>query len=57
VEDISDGVVIFVFEVFSVKQMTANRPSPPEETKIINLPLFLVTLPMTAKSQEMIRLS
>jgi hypothetical protein len=31
--------------------MTTTRRSPPEETKIITLPLFLVTLPKTPKSQ------
>jgi hypothetical protein len=51
-EDISDG-----FDVVSIKQMTATGRSPPEESKTINLPLFLVTLPRTAKSQEMFRLS
>jgi hypothetical protein len=45
------------FDVVSVKQMTASRPSPPEESKTINLPLFLVTLPRTAKSQEIFHLS
>jgi hypothetical protein len=51
-EDISDGVVSLGFDVVSVKQMTVNRRSPPEESKIINLALFLVTLLRTAKSQE-----
>jgi hypothetical protein len=56
-EDISDGRVSLGFDDVSVKQMTANRRSPPEELKIINLPLFLITLPRTAKSQEIFRLS
>jgi hypothetical protein len=56
-EDISDGLVSLGFDVVSVKQMTATRRSPPEESKIIYLPLFLVTLPRTAKSQEIFRLS
>jgi hypothetical protein len=56
-EDISDVLVSLGFDVVSVKQMTANRHSPPEESKIINLPLFLVTLSRTAKSQEIFRLS
>jgi hypothetical protein len=55
-EDISDGLVSLGFDV-SVKQMTSTRRSPPEESKIINLPLFLVTLPRTAKSQQIFRLS
>jgi hypothetical protein len=36
--------------------MTTTRRSTPEETKVITLPLFLVTLPRTPKSQEIIRL-
>jgi hypothetical protein len=55
-KNISDGVVSLGFDVVSVKQMTATRQSPPEESKIINLALFLVTLPRTAKSQEIFRL-
>jgi hypothetical protein len=54
-EDISDGLVSLVFDVFSVKQMTTTRRSPPEESKVIILRLFLVTLPRTAKSQEIFR--
>jgi hypothetical protein len=50
-EDISDGLVSLGFDVVSVKQMTTSR-SPPEESKVITLPLSLVTLPRTAKSQE-----
>jgi hypothetical protein len=49
-EDISDGLVSLGFDVVSVQQMIATRRSPPEEYRIINLPLFLVTLPRTAKS-------
>jgi hypothetical protein len=56
-EDISDGLVSPGLDVVSVKQMTATRPKPPEESKLINLPLFLVTLQRTAKSQENFRLS
>jgi hypothetical protein len=50
-EDISDGLVSIRFDVISVKQMTATSRSPPEGSKPINLPLFLITLPRTAKSQ------
>jgi hypothetical protein len=39
-EDISDGLVSLVFDVVSIKQMTATRRSPLEESKIINLPCF-----------------
>jgi hypothetical protein len=42
-EDISDGLVSLGFDVLSVKQMTATRRSPPQKSKFINLPLFLVT--------------
>jgi hypothetical protein len=53
-EDISHGLVSFGFEVIRVKQMTATRRSPPEEQNIINLLIFLITLPRTATSQEII---
>jgi hypothetical protein len=36
-EDISVTLVSLDFDVVSVKQMTATRRSPPEESKIINL--------------------
>jgi hypothetical protein len=49
--DISDGLVSLGFDVISVKQMTATCRSPPEGQKTMNLPLFLITLPRTAKSQ------
>jgi hypothetical protein len=55
-EDISDGLVSLVFDVVSAKQMTTTRRSSPEDPKISNLPLFLVTLPRTTKSQEIFRL-
>jgi hypothetical protein len=50
-EDISDGLVNLGFEVVTVKQMTNTSRSPPEKSNVINLPLFLVTLPGTSKSQ------
>jgi hypothetical protein len=43
-EDISDGLVSLGFDVVSVKQMIATHRSPTEESKFINLPLYLVTL-------------
>jgi hypothetical protein len=55
--DICDGLVSLGFDVISVKQMTTTRRSPPEDPKTLNLPLFLVTLPRTAKSQEIFKLS
>jgi hypothetical protein len=54
-KDISDRLVSLGFDVVSVKQMTTRR-SPPEESKVTSLPLILVTLPRTAKSQEIFRL-
>jgi hypothetical protein len=55
-EDQSDGLVSLYFVVISVKQMTATRRSSLEEPKIINLPLFVITLPRPTKSQEIFRL-
>jgi hypothetical protein len=55
-EDICDGLVSLGFDVVNVKQMTTTRRSPPEVPKISNLPLFLVTLPRTAKSQQIFQL-
>ncbi|PNF22596.1 hypothetical protein B7P43_G12673 [Cryptotermes secundus] len=55
-EDISDGLVSLVFDDISVKQMTSRRP-PPEGTDNIYLPLFLITLHRTEKSQEVFRLT
>jgi hypothetical protein len=51
-ENISDGLVSLGFDVISVKQMTTTRRSPSEGSTTINMPLFLITLPRTAKSQE-----
>jgi hypothetical protein len=53
---ICDGLMSLGFDVITVKQMTATSRSPPEGSKTINLPLFLITLPRTAKSQEDFRL-
>jgi hypothetical protein len=47
--DISDGLVSLGFDVVSVKQMTTTRRLPPEESKAINLPFFLVILPRNEK--------
>jgi hypothetical protein len=51
-EDITDGLVSLGFDVVTVKQIITTRRCLPEESKIINLPPFLVTLPRTAKSEE-----
>jgi hypothetical protein len=40
-----------------VKQMTANRPLPEGDSHTINLPLFLVTLTKSTKSQEIFKLN
>jgi hypothetical protein len=55
-EDICDALVSLRFDVVSVKQMTTTRRSPPEEPKVTNLPLFLVTLPRADKSQKIFHL-
>jgi hypothetical protein len=57
-EDISDRLVSLGFDVISVKQMTTTCWNPPpERTSTVNLPLFLITLPRTAKYQEIFRLN
>jgi hypothetical protein len=53
-EDISDGLINLGFDVVSVKQLITCRSSS-EGTR--NLPLFLITLPRTAKSQEIFKLN
>jgi hypothetical protein len=55
-EDIAEGLVDLGFDVISVKQMSTARRSP-EGTSHITLPLFLVTLPRTTKSQDVFKLS
>jgi hypothetical protein len=55
-KDISEGLVNLGFDVISVEQMTTTRRSPSDETTR-NLPLFLITLSKTAKSQEIFKLS
>jgi hypothetical protein len=56
-QDISDGLTDLGFDIISVKQMTSTRRSPSEGSVPRNLPLFLITLPRTAKSQEIFRLT
>jgi hypothetical protein len=56
VEDICDGLVSLGFDVISVKQTTTTRRSPLEESKNNKPALFLVTLPRTAKSEEIFHL-
>jgi hypothetical protein len=52
VEDISDGLVSLGFDVINIKHTTATLRSFLEGSKTISLPLFLITLPRTAKSHE-----
>jgi hypothetical protein len=56
-QDISDGLVDLGFDIISVKQMSASRLSTSEGSVPQNLPLFLITLPRTEKSQEILRLT
>jgi hypothetical protein len=56
-EDISNGLQDLDFTILSVKQITANRPSPEGGSHSINLPLFLVTLTRSSKSQEIFKLN
>jgi hypothetical protein len=55
-EDISEGLMELGFDIISVKQ-TSTRRSQSEKTPNKNLPLFLITLPRKAKSQEIFRLT
>jgi hypothetical protein len=54
-EDITEGLGDIGFDVVSVKQMSTSRRSP--EGTPATLPLFLVTLAKTIKSQEIFKLS
>jgi hypothetical protein len=54
-QDISDGLMDLGFDI-NVKQMSTTCRSPSEGTLSKNLPLFLITLPRTAKFQEIFRL-
>jgi hypothetical protein len=55
-QDISDGLVDLGFDVVSVKQMSSARRSHYGLTPM-TLPLFLITLSWTQKSQEIFKLS
>jgi hypothetical protein len=55
-KDISEGLENLGFDVVSIKQLTTIRRSPSDETTTRNLPLFLITLPRTAKSQDIFNL-
>jgi hypothetical protein len=56
-ENIYDGLMSLDFDVISVKQMTTNRRSSAEGTTSVNLPLFLITLTRTTKSQDIFTLT
>jgi hypothetical protein len=56
-KDISNGLQDLGFSILSVKQMTANCPSPEGGSHAVNLPLFLVTHNRSPKSQEIFKLS
>jgi hypothetical protein len=56
-QDISDRLMDLGFDIISVKQMSTTRRSRSEGTLSKNLPPFLITLPRTAKSQEIFRLT
>jgi vacuolar-type H+-ATPase subunit I/STV1 len=55
-QDICDGLTDLGFDIISVKQMSTSRRSPSQETLTRNLPLLLITLHRTAKSQEIFQL-
>jgi hypothetical protein len=54
-EDIAEGLGTLGFEAVSVRQLSTTRRSL-EGTRV-TIPLFLVTLPRTTKSQELFKLS
>jgi hypothetical protein len=56
-QDISEGLTDLGFDILSVKQMTSTRRSQSEGIETRNLPLYLITLPRTAKSQEVFKLT
>jgi hypothetical protein len=56
-EDITVALQELGYEVISVKQMTAKRPSPEGEATCISLPLFLVTLARSEKSQDIFKIT
>jgi hypothetical protein len=53
-EDISDVLADFVFDVISIRQMSATRRSPAEGTSTVNHP---ITLRRTSESQEIHKLT
>jgi hypothetical protein len=45
------------FDAISVKQITTSRRPPSQDHARGNLPLFLITLPRTEKSQDIFKLT
>jgi hypothetical protein len=56
-EDITVALQELEYEVISVKQMTAKRPTPAGGVSLVSLPLFLITLVRNQKSQEIFKLA
>jgi hypothetical protein len=56
-EDITVALQELGYEVISVKQITAKRPSPEEEVTLVFLPLFLITLVRNQKSLDIFKVS
>jgi hypothetical protein len=50
-EDIAISLQDLGFSIISVKRMTSSRPSTDAGTHLTNLPLFLITLDRSEKSQ------
>jgi hypothetical protein len=57
VEDISNSLEDLGFNVTNVRQMTATRRVPNEQTHVETLTLFLVTLTRNIKSQKIYKLN
>jgi hypothetical protein len=55
--EIYEALVDLGFDVTSVRQMTTSRRPPSEDPGKSNLPLFLITLPRTEKSQGIFKLT
>jgi hypothetical protein len=56
-EEIYQALVALGFDAISVKQMATSRRFPSEDPTKGNLPLFLITLPRTEKSQDIFKLT
>jgi hypothetical protein len=56
-EDITVDLQELGYEVYSVKQMTAKRPSPEGGVTLVSLPLFLITLVRNQKSPDIFKIS